>query len=143
MKPNQDNQKPSKEEWQRTLAEQEAIIDFTEEVLRWMEEVNVSRSQLADKMKVEPAAVTRLLGGSNNFTLRTMVRIALALRARLRFSLVSTKPKIPQYVEKVVNAAVPERAVWPAPYENIGNQERNLYPLEYSFSQKTHGTITA
>jgi transcriptional regulator with XRE-family HTH domain len=142
MKPTQDNQKSSKEEWQRTLAEQDAIIDFTEEVLRWMEEVKVSRSQLAEKMRVEPAAVSRLLGGSNNFTLRTMVRIALALRARLKFSLVSSKPKRPQYVEKVVNAEVPARSVWPEHYENIGNHER-LYPLEYSYSQKTHGTISA
>ena len=92
MKSTQDKKQAiAKPEWKRMLAEEEAIIDFTEETLRRMAEVSVSKTELADKMGVEAAAVSRLLGGSNNFTLRTMVRIALALRSRLRFSLTPLK----------------------------------------------------
>jgi plasmid maintenance system antidote protein VapI len=81
----------SREDKQRIFAEELAILGFTEEVLRRMEEIGVTRTGLAANLGVDPAAVTKLLGGENNFTLRTMVRIARALRSRLRFSLTPTK----------------------------------------------------
>jgi transcriptional regulator with XRE-family HTH domain len=59
--------------------EEMAIIEFTEAVLEQLELQNMSKADLAEKMNVSPAYIARLLGGSNNLTLRTMVRIARAL----------------------------------------------------------------
>jgi DNA-binding Xre family transcriptional regulator len=70
-----------------TYWEELAILDFTEEVLRRMDESGVNRSTLAARLDVDPAYVSKLVGGSNNFTLRTMVRICRALESELRFHL--------------------------------------------------------
>src|SRR5579885_2868781 len=67
--------------------EERAILDFTEEILRRIEELNISKSDLAARLEVEPAYVSKLIRGSNNFTLRTMVRISRALASELRFHL--------------------------------------------------------
>ena len=59
--------------------EEMAIIEFTESVLEQLELQNMSKADLAKEMNVSPAYITRLLGGSSNLTLRTMVRVARAL----------------------------------------------------------------
>lgn len=59
------------------------ILAFTEEVARHQQEAGVSNSQLARKLGVSPAFVTKLLGGENNFTIETMVKVARALDCRL------------------------------------------------------------
>jgi len=61
-----------------------ARLEFTREVLSKMHCDNVSRTELASRLDVQPGMVTRLLGGRNNFEIATMVRIALALNCRLR-----------------------------------------------------------
>jgi transcriptional regulator with XRE-family HTH domain len=75
--------------------EELAILDFTEEVLRRLGELDLTKSQLAERLNVDPAYVSKLIGGSNNFTVRTMVKISRALEAELRFHL---QPKYTQAV---------------------------------------------
>lgn len=70
--------------------EELAILDFTHEILNRMKILNWSKTNLAEKLEVEPAYVSKLIGGSNNFTLRTMVKLARALDAELRFHLQPT-----------------------------------------------------
>jgi plasmid maintenance system antidote protein VapI len=67
--------------------EEHAILDFTEEVLRRMKDLGVSKSDLAARLSVDPAYITKLIGGSNNFTLKTMVKLSRALQAELKFHL--------------------------------------------------------
>ena len=55
------------------------ILEFTEQTLARMKELNISKSQLAEKLGVSPAFVTKLLRGTNNYTLQTMVKVARAL----------------------------------------------------------------
>ena len=64
-----------------------AIIEFTESVLEQLERKNMTRADLAEKMNVSPAYITKLIGGSNNFTLRTMVRVTRSLGCELKLSL--------------------------------------------------------
>ncbi|MBI5688309.1 MAG: helix-turn-helix transcriptional regulator [Verrucomicrobia bacterium] len=64
-----------------------AILDFTEQVVARMSAANVSKSELAKKLGVEPSYVTKLLSGSNNYTLETMVKVATALNSEVRISL--------------------------------------------------------
>ena len=67
-----------------TYWEERAIIEFTAEICRLMEEQGVSRAELARRLGKSQAWVTKLLGGSNNFTLETMVRVSRTMGGELR-----------------------------------------------------------
>jgi len=55
------------------------ISEFTEDLSRLMKEQDVSRAELARRMGTSRAYITKLLGGNANFTLLTMVKLAMAL----------------------------------------------------------------
>jgi transcriptional regulator with XRE-family HTH domain len=63
------------------------ILEFTEEVVARMEAEDVSNTELAKRLDASPAYVTKVLRGSTNFTLETMVKIARALNADVRVHL--------------------------------------------------------
>ena len=88
-----------------------AKLDFTREVLGRMKELGVTKSQLAVKLEAQPALVTRLLSGKNNFELVTMVRMARALDCEFRCHL---QPKGTQAMWIDVLHVEPERAPVPA-----------------------------
>jgi len=58
--------------------------EFTEKIVRRMEESGISRSELADRLGKKKPQITRLLKGNNNFTVETMVEIADALGCNYR-----------------------------------------------------------
>jgi len=58
---------------------EKAIIECTEEMIARMEDGKISRSELARRLGKNPAFVTKLLRGDNNFTFETAVKIARAL----------------------------------------------------------------
>jgi transcriptional regulator with XRE-family HTH domain len=60
-----------------------AILDFTEEVYRLMEERKLSKTDVAKSMKVSPAYVTKIFKGTENFTIDTMVRLTKAVSGKL------------------------------------------------------------
>ncbi len=64
-----------------------AIIDFTEELCRVMEEKGVSRAELARRIGSSPAYITKILRGNSNFTLSSMVRVARALEHEVHIHL--------------------------------------------------------
>lgn len=55
------------------------VVEFTEDLCRLMEEKQVSRAELARRIGTSRAYITKLLGGDANFTLMTMVKLAMAL----------------------------------------------------------------
>lgn len=55
------------------------VIEFTEDLDRLMKEKKVSRAELARRIGSSRAYITKLLGGGANFTLHTMVKLAMAL----------------------------------------------------------------
>lgn len=61
-----------------------AILEFTEEVCRIMEAQGVTKAELAKRLDCQPAFVTKLLSGQNNFTLETMVKVARALESEIK-----------------------------------------------------------
>jgi len=65
---------------------------FAEELCRLMEEAGVSRTQLAERIGVSRAYITRILRTDYNLTAETMVKLALALGARVSLHL-HTKDK--------------------------------------------------
>lgn len=60
-----------------------AILRFTEDMVRAMGDKGVTRAELARRIGTSPAYVTKILRGSTNFTLATIVRIAHALNMRV------------------------------------------------------------
>jgi plasmid maintenance system antidote protein VapI len=55
------------------------ISEFTEDLSRLMAEKEVTRAELARRMGTSRAYITKMLGGNANFTLLTMVKLAMAL----------------------------------------------------------------
>ncbi len=68
----------------RRLYEQERLIlEITEEICALMNEKDVSRAELAQRLGCSPSNVSQILDGDNNFTVRTIADCLLALGARL------------------------------------------------------------
>ncbi len=71
---------------------------FVEELLTLMREQNLSRSELARSMGIQPSRVTSMLTGTSNFTIDTMVRAARAVGATLHQKLLPAEKKIRWHV---------------------------------------------
>lgn len=63
------------------------ILDFTEKLVARMKEKNVTRAELARRLGVSKAFVTKLLNGNPNMTIKTMVSIADALSSDLHLDI--------------------------------------------------------
>ena len=61
-----------------------ASIEFTNAMLTRMRQLEVSRSELAARIGVNPAYISKILRGDTNFSLETMVKIANALESDFR-----------------------------------------------------------
>lgn len=59
------------------------IVEFTEDMAKRMAELGITRSELARRLDTSPAYITKILQGNANFTLKSMVRISLALESKL------------------------------------------------------------
>ncbi len=60
------------------------VTDFTDDLCRHMNEKEISRAELARRMGTSRAYITKLLGGNANFTLTTMVKLAMAVGGAVR-----------------------------------------------------------
>ncbi len=66
---------------------EEKKIEFCEDMLKLMDKKGLSRSDLAARLGCSKAYITKLLNGRQNFTLKKLVEIALALDAELELRL--------------------------------------------------------
>jgi len=64
-----------------------AILEYTEEMCRVMQEQGVTRTELGRRIGSSQAYVSRVLNGGANFTLATMTKLAMALGMELRMHL--------------------------------------------------------
>lgn len=58
-------------------------MDFTDSLEALMQRRGVSKSELARRIDTSPAYITKILRGSTNFTLETMVKLVRALDGEL------------------------------------------------------------
>ncbi len=92
-----------------------AKLDFATQVLHEMERQNISKKELAEKMDVSPAMMTRIVKGNHNMTIETMAKVAFALDKKLQFELkgFDEKPRTQKWstasLPCVVTAANEER----------------------------------
>jgi len=64
-----------------------AILEFTEELVRIMDEQGVTHTELARRIGSSQAYVSRVLNGGANFTLASMTKLSAALGMELRVHL--------------------------------------------------------
>jgi plasmid maintenance system antidote protein VapI len=92
-----------------------AVIEFTEDLCRLMEQRDISRAELARRMGTSRAYITRLLGGDANFTLMTMVKLSMAVGGALHIHISDQKATtrwqdtLPQQGETEVLEQAPKR----------------------------------
>jgi|SRR5579859_2918705 len=65
-----------------------AIIEFTESVVQRMEDLAISKTDLSERLRCKPSYITKVLRGGTNFTLESMVKIAVALDCELGVRLI-------------------------------------------------------
>lgn len=63
------------------------IIQFTEKIVSRMNDLNISRVELAKRLGVSKALITKILNGNPNLTIKTMVSLAKALNCNLDIDL--------------------------------------------------------
>lgn len=71
----------------RSLAEEELIVDVSEEIWAALNGSGLSKAELAERLDVSRPRITNLLNGSANMTLRTLADIAYELGKRVSVSL--------------------------------------------------------
>ncbi len=64
-----------------------AVLDYTTALWAQMQEKQVTQAELARSADIAPSMLSRVLNGTHNVTMRTMVRLAHALGMRVRISL--------------------------------------------------------
>jgi transcriptional regulator with XRE-family HTH domain len=70
-----------------------AWLRFTEELLALMTAQNVTRTELARRVGVSPAYITKVFRGTVNLTLETMSKLALAVGASVRLHVAPTNQR--------------------------------------------------
>jgi plasmid maintenance system antidote protein VapI len=80
------------------------IREFTEDLTRLMEEQGVNRAELARRMGTSRAYITKMLGGNANFTLLTMVKLAMALEGAVHIH-ISDKRAVTRWKDKLPGKA--------------------------------------
>lgn len=71
---------------------EETKLDITEAICEAMDELGITRKQLAEKMGTSAAAITKFLNGTANLTLKTLVKFSMCLERDLIVKL-KAKPK--------------------------------------------------
>ena len=108
-----------------------AILEITEEIVEKMELHGVSKSELAKRLGKTPSFVTKILGGRNNFTLETMVKIGRRLNCNFRSHLQPegmTTEWCDFYQNKPISAVSPPNVIAsqiPVEYSPITHFESN------------------
>lgn len=68
---------------------EELILDLTEQIVSIMKELNVNRTELARRLGVSKAFITKFLNGNTNITLKTMASLARSLGCNVNINICS------------------------------------------------------
>ena len=82
------------------------LLDIEEALHTSMEAQGITRSELADRLGTSRAFITKLLGGQENLTLKTLVRVANALEMKVDARFVPRERAAKVAKETGVKAAV-------------------------------------
>jgi plasmid maintenance system antidote protein VapI len=88
-------------------------LEAVEELLQFMKREGINRSELAERMGVPPSRITKMLDGSENLTIATLVRAGRAVGGELKISFQPAK-KASAAVTSDAQTQAPSRTVYPA-----------------------------
>jgi AraC-like DNA-binding protein len=103
----------SSPEGMRLYQQERAILELTELVCELMDELGVSRAELARRLSTSRGYVTRLLDGSTNMTLRKITDVFSVLDRSIEFRAVPMKVGFDQLSPLLKFPWVPSRGQWP------------------------------
>ncbi len=63
------------------------ILDVTDEIIGRMRELGIKRSDLAERIHVNKAMISKVLNGNENLTLKTLLKFAMGLDCELSVKL--------------------------------------------------------
>lgn len=75
----------------KIFEEEELILEVTEAVWQALEDTQLTKKDLANRIGCSTTDVTQFLNGSRNMTLRNLVRIAAALGRKVELRLSKTE----------------------------------------------------
>lgn len=78
------------------------VLEFTEELARLMDEKSVNQAELARRIGKSPAYISKVLNGNENFTLKTITKLALAVDSTVHLHL-ADKEAITQWKDLFVS----------------------------------------
>lgn len=84
---------------------EDTILQFTMKLHGLMQEQGISKTDLARRLGVSQPYVTRVLKGSDNLTVGTMVKLARAVGASLQISLQESEAGLEPAEEKPLRAS--------------------------------------
>jgi transcriptional regulator with XRE-family HTH domain len=92
---------------------EEQVFELTEQIAKRLKDNKISRKQFAEKMGISPAAVSKVLNGNPNFTIRTLLTMADALKTELNIEFkdkITCVPKVANQTtaSDVVNVVAPK-----------------------------------
>ena len=102
--------------------EELAILSFTGSVLERLKTLGLTKMDLAKRLRSSPAYVTKLLSGRNNFTLRTMVKIARLLKSEIYIELraaIARRKTAPYALAQEITSANEPDSVPAADHEDL------------------------
>ena len=76
-----------------------ARLGFEEDLARLMSKKKILKSDLAKHAEVSPPFITKVLGGTNNYTLKTMAKLARAVGAVLEIRLADENGEVVRVVD--------------------------------------------
>ena len=86
------------------------LLDIEEALHTSMEAQGITRSELADRLGTSRAFITKLLGGQENLTLKTLVRVANALEMKVDARFVPRERAAKPAKKRRLNSAVGPKA---------------------------------
>ena len=69
------------------------VLDITESINKRMIDKNINRSRLSELLNVSRPAVTKILNGNSNFTLKTLLSLSYALDLDLNVEFIEKETK--------------------------------------------------
>ena len=83
------------------------LLEINEIILESLEKKGLSKKEFAEELNVSPAYVTKLLNGNPNLTLKSLIKIATVLDAKLYIGFEDISnvfkldiPEVPEYMKR-------------------------------------------
>jgi transcriptional regulator with XRE-family HTH domain len=90
----------------RLLRQEELILEVTEAIARALKELQVTQSELAERLGKTKGFISQILSGDRNLTLRTLSDVADALECSIQVEIVPEQEEVGEVLE------------WPYEYES-------------------------